>query len=130
MAELIARKELNELDYKNLRAYLTDMAIRERKEVLSSLIVLIIHHLKWQMQPERRSESWRLTIEEQSEDLRDTFEESRVLSNHAENVLAKAYRRAVRRAANETGLPQSAFPATSKLSAREWVELPVPALER
>ncbi len=54
MAELIARNELSELDYDNLREYLTDRAIRDRREVLSRLIVLIAHHLKWQFQPSGR----------------------------------------------------------------------------
>ena len=124
MADLIARGDVGELDYDNLREYLTDMAIRDRREVLHRLIVLIAHHLKWQFQPERRTRSWGTTIDEQSEQLLDILE-SGVLSNHAEEVLPKAYRRAVKLASGETGLPESAFPATSLLSAREWVELRV-----
>jgi hypothetical protein len=125
MAELIARKELSVLDYDNLREYLTDMAKRDRREVLSRLIVLIAHHLKWQFQPKRRSTSWRMTIKAQREELIEILE-SGVLSKHAENMLPKAYRSAVQQAAIETGFPESTFPASSKLSAREWVALPVP----
>src|SRR5436305_1357869 len=74
MADLIARREFNELDYDNLREYLIDMAQRDRKEVLSRLIVLIAHHLKWQFQPERRNGGWRATIIVQRSDLLETFE--------------------------------------------------------
>ena len=125
MADLIARGDVSELDYDNLREYLTDMAIRDRKEVLSRLIILIAHHLKWQCQPAGRNGGWRATMIVQRSDLTETFE-SKVLRKHAETVLAKAYRTAVELAAAETGLPESKFPAKSQHSASEWVALPVP----
>lgn len=126
MAELIAAREYSEIDYDNLREYLTDMAIRDRREVLSRLAILIAHHLKWQFQPDRRTTSWQLTIEDQQNELEQIFE-SKVLLKHAEERLPKTYQRAVNMAAIETGLPKSAFPTKSKLSASEWVALPVPA---
>ncbi len=126
MAELIARKEFGEVDYDNLREYLTDMAIRDRREVLSRLAILIAHHLKWQFQPERRTPSWQLTIIDQQNELEQIFE-SKVLLKHAEDKLPKTYRHAVNMAAIETGLPKSAFPPKSQLSAREWVALPLSA---
>ena len=126
MAELIAAREYSELDYDNLREYLTDMAIRDRREVWSRLVVLIAHHLKWEFQPNSRSDSWRRTIKEQRRELTMILE-SGVLRKHAETVLASAYHAAVEDAADETGLPLSAFPAKSKHSASEWVALPVPA---
>jgi hypothetical protein len=125
MADVIARKELSELDLDNLREYLTDMAIRDRREVRSRLVALIAHQLKWQMQPARRSTSWRLTIEEQRDELGDIFEGSKTLAAHAETVLQKAFRSAVKLAAIETEIPESKFPKTSQLSAREWVALPL-----
>ncbi|MEI6235207.1 MAG: DUF29 domain-containing protein [Planctomycetota bacterium] len=125
MVDLIGRKEYDEMDYDNLREYLTDMAIRDRREVLSRLVVLIAHHLKWLSQPEKRTPSWRATIEQQSDELLDILE-SGVLSNYAEEILPKAYLRAVKYAAGETGLPLTKFPRKSELTASEWVALPVP----
>ena len=126
-AARIAAGAYDELDYGNLREYLTDMAIRERREVLNRLIVLIAHHLKWQYQPANRSVSWQLTIAEQQGDLSFTFAESRVLRNHAEDVVETAYVRAVALASLETKLPKSAFPNESPMGALAWVALPVPA---
>lgn len=125
MADLIARNELSELDYGNLREYLTDMAIRDRREVLSRLVVLIFHHLKWQFQADKRTPSWQLTIDEQRDELAQMLE-SGVLRKHAESVLSKAYRTAVKRAAIETGLPEATFPKQSKWTAGEWVAMAVP----
>ena len=126
MAERIAMGAFDDLDYDNLREYLTDMAIRDRREVLSRLTVLIAHHLKWQYQPGGRSVSWQLTIAEQQRELAFTFENSGVLSNHAQDVLGRAFVGAVELAALETKLPQSAFPKVSPISAEAWVALPVP----
>ena len=125
MADLIARGDVGELDYDNLREYLTDMAIRDRREVWSRLIVLILHHLKWQAQPKRRKSGWRSSIIEQRRELKRIFQ-SKALRNHAEKELTDAYRSAVEQAVQETGLPESEFPSISQYSASEWVALPVP----
>jgi len=127
--ERIAAGAYDELDYANLREYLTDMANRDRREILSRLIVLIAHHLKWQYQPAGRSVSWQLTIAEQSQLLSFEFDESRVLRNHAEDVLERAFTGAVKMASLETKLPASAFPKVSPLTAKAWVALPVPVDE-
>ena len=125
MADLIARGDVGELDFDNLREYLTDMAIRDRREVLSRLIVLIAHHLKWEFQPSCRKNGWRLTIAEQRRELAQILE-SKALRKHAEKCLAEAYILAVEEAAIETGLAETAFPPKSKWTASEWVALPVP----
>ena len=117
MAERIAAGAYDGLDYEHLREYLTDMAKRERREILSRLIVLIAHHLKWQYQPAGHSVSWQLTIAEQRNLLSFEFDESRVLQNHAEDVLERAYTEAVKLASLETKLPKATYPKSSPLTA-------------
>jgi hypothetical protein len=85
------------------------MARRDRREVESRLTVLITHALKWAHQPDRRSGSWRGTVVEQRQELEGLVSRG-VLRNHAEAVLADAYRKAVERATAETGLPAATFP--------------------
>ena len=109
MARLIKERRYDELDYKNLRRYLSDMARRDRREVFSRLTTLLIHRLKWDYQPRKRSRSWKLTILGQQRELEFDFG-SKSLRNHAENVLAKAYAKAVTWAARETELPETTFP--------------------
>lgn len=111
MAALAAAGEAVALDLDNLSEYLTDMANRDKREVLSRLVVLLVHRLKWDCQPDRRTRSWELTIREQREELL-TILTSGTLRNHAEQVLAEAYQKAVRRAAVETDLDETAFPPT------------------
>ena len=109
MSELIRLGRLDEVDYPNLAEYLADRARRDRREVESRLTGLIAHALKWAHQPDRRSGSWRGTVIEQRQELEGLVSRG-VLRNHAEAVLADAYRKAVERAAAETGLPAETFP--------------------
>jgi hypothetical protein len=110
MAELVKRRALADLDLDHLSEYLADMARRDRREVKSRLTVLLTHWLKWEHQPQQRSGSWRATIATQRHELADAAGRG-VLRNHADDVLAEAYGNAVERAALETGLPESTFPA-------------------
>jgi hypothetical protein len=110
MAELLEAGGCAELDFVSLREYLTDMARRDRREVESRLVILLLHILKWMHQPDHRSRSWQGSIIEQRQELKRLAERG-ALRNHAESVLAEVYREAVERAAVETGLPREAFPA-------------------
>jgi Domain of unknown function DUF29 len=109
MAALAASGRYAEMDFANLSEYLTDMARRDRREVFSRLVVLLVHLLKWEHQPDRRSGSWRGTIREQRRELRQLLE-SGTLRNHAEAVFADAYAEARKQAADESELPVATFP--------------------
>lgn len=109
MAELIRTGQTTELDYAHLAEYLTDMAIRDRREVKSRLRILLLHVLKWVHQQEMRTPSWKTSVSNQRNDLEDLLE-SRVLWKYAEESLASVYQKAVKMAADETGLATSTFP--------------------
>ena len=121
MARLIAERRFGELDYEHLHEFLTDMAKRDRREVSSRLRTLLSHLLKWEHQPDHRSNSWVKTIEEQRLELRDLLE-SGTLRNHAQDVLAKAYERAVKLASIETDLSESTFPQACPLTLEDILE--------
>lgn len=118
MAELIESGDHASLDYANLREYLTDMAKRDRREVESRLIALLLHILKWEFQPAHRSRSWQASILEQRQELEGLVDRG-VLRNHAEVVLPDSYRKAVARAVIETGLPAETFPEDCRYSFDE-----------
>jgi len=126
MVDLLAAGTYAELDFASLREYLSDMAKRDRREVESRLVVLVMHILKWVHQPEHRTRSWRGSIIEQRQELRRLAGRG-VLRNHAESVLADVYREAVERGAVETGLPPEAFPAECAYSVDELLSFdPIP----
>jgi hypothetical protein len=111
MAELARLGDTAEMDHEHLAEYLFDMAKRDQRETLRRLVVLLVHLLKWEHQPNKRTRSWELTIDEQREELLEILE-SATLRTHAESSLPKAYRKAVRRAAVETELDESVFSET------------------
>lgn len=118
MAELIESGDHAALDFANLREYLSDMAKRDRREVESRLIALLLHILKWEFQPAHRSRSWQASILEQRQELEGLVDRG-VLRHHAEAVLPDSYRKAVARAVIETVLPAESFPEECRYSVDE-----------
>lgn len=118
MADLIASGTYSDLDYANLREYLSDMAKRDRRAVESRLVQLLIHILKWEYQPDHRSQSWKRSIIVHRNDL-NRHADRGVLRNHAETVLAEVYSEAVELASVETGLSITAFPKECPYSRDE-----------
>ncbi len=120
MAELIESGDHAALDFANLREYLTDMSRRDRREVESRLILLILHILKWEFQPDQRSRSWQASIVEQQQELEGLLGHG-VLKQHAEETLIECYSKAITRAVIETGLPASTFPQECQYSVDELI---------
>lgn len=100
-----------ELDIEHLAEELDSLGARERRELTHRLAVLLAHLLKWQHQPERRGNSWRLTVEVQRLDLQDLLSQNPSLRPQLPSRIQDAYRKAVLLAAQETGIPKGRFPA-------------------
>ncbi len=60
------------------------MAKRDRRELLSRIVILLAHLLKWQYQPAHRSNSWRGSIVEQRYQIEKQLEDSPSLKNQLE----------------------------------------------
>ena len=120
MSTLAGARRFAEMDTRNLSEYLAAMAKRDRREVLSRLIVLLTHLIKWECQQDRRTGSWRATIREQRRQLREILE-SGTLRNHAAAVLLGAYDAARRLAADETELDVDTFPVDNPWGLDEIV---------
>ena len=109
-AQLLRAGELSAIDAVNLAEEIESLGRRDRRELESRLTVLLTHLLKWQMQPDQRSRSWSATMREQRRQIEKLLRESPSLRPFVANVLAQAYGDAWEDAADETGLPESAFP--------------------
>jgi Domain of unknown function DUF29 len=99
------------LDAQNLVEELADLGRRERQELRNRWSVLLGHLLKWQFQPEQRSNSWLATIREQRAQLKLLLEENPSLKPYLPEALAIAYDLALNIAVHDTGLPYKTFPA-------------------
>lgn len=107
---LLKEQAWQNLDVQNLVEELADLGRRERQELRNRLSVLLGHLLKWQFQPEQRSNSWLATIREQREQLNLLLEENPSLKPYSSEALAIAYKLGLNIAVRETGLPYETFP--------------------
>lgn len=119
---LLRARNFQELDLAHLIEELESLVANDRRELRSRLDVLLIHLLKCQFQAARKSRSWLGTIAEQRGQLDSLFEKSPSLKPLVAEVLPGCYARAARRAAIETGLPISAFPASNPFSQAEVLD--------
>ena len=100
------------LDLENIIEELESMARAERREFKHRIEQLIMHQLKCKLQPDHISGSWLSTITEQRHSITDLMEEMPSLKPQLDAYITRSYAHAVARAADETHLPKSAFPAT------------------
>ncbi|HAG83223.1 MAG TPA: DUF29 domain-containing protein [Cyanobacteria bacterium UBA12227] len=98
------------VDWDNLIEELEDMGRSERRSLESNLIVVLVHLLKWQYQPERRSGSWESSIIEHRRRIKKALKESPSLKRYFETILSECYTEAVKQAKAETRLPLDIFP--------------------
>lgn len=109
-ARLLRERRFDAIDLINIIEEIESVGKRERSAVRSALRVLMMHILKWQHQPERRSRSWSLSIAGQRLAYEDAIRDNPSLKADLDAIRAEAYRRARIEAAAETDLPLSAFP--------------------
>jgi hypothetical protein len=112
-AQLLRDRQFDDVDWDNLIAVIEDMGKDKRRELQSRLRVLLMHLLKYQYQPEKRSSSWRGTILEQYRQIVSLLEDSPSLKNYYKEIFPKCYKDAVDDAADETLLAINTFPSES-----------------
>jgi hypothetical protein len=108
--ELLQVQDYAAVDWEHLMDEFGDMSRRERQRLASNLVILLLHLLKWQCQPEGRSRSWQGSIVEHRRRIRQALQDSPSLQPYLVEVLAEAYGDAIEQAAVETGLAIEAFP--------------------
>lgn len=111
-AELLRAGRAAELDWPNLAEEIESVGNSLQDQLISRLGVLLAHLLKWQFQPERRGNSWRLTIAEQRRRIERLLRKNPSLKHELAESFAEAYGDALLMAERETGLPAETFPPT------------------
>ena len=98
------------LDRENLAEEIESLGREQFAKLRSALRVLMMHILKWDYPPERRSRSWTLSIEAQRVELEDVLDGNPGLKPRIIEAITKAYRGAVIEAMRETGLKRRHLP--------------------
>ena len=109
-AQLLREKRWDAVDWAHLIEEVGDLGKSERSAIGSQLERILVHLLKWQFQPQRRSDSWLDSINDGRSQIRRKIEDSPSLQGYPAQIIHKEYGRARREAARQTGLDLSIFP--------------------
>jgi hypothetical protein len=128
--KLLKFGKLSEIDTNILIDELESIAKRDKRELISHLIILLAHLLKWQLQLKTFSEiyrnfhgtSWNNTIVEQRMQIIEQLEMSPSLKPYLPEALEKAYPKAVQLAHKETKLSKESFPKNCPYSLEEILD--------
>ena len=120
-AGLLRAGKLEQLDLEHLAEVIESMGKSERRALVSQLARLLMHLLKWDHQPERRSRSWRLTIIDAQAKTNRLLNDNPSLKASLPELMSEAYEDARRAAAIETDSELHAFPEKCMYSFDEAV---------
>ena len=109
-AQLLREEKWETLDKLNLIEEIETLGRQERRELINRLALLLGHLLKWQHQPEKRSNSWLATIREQRTQINRILADSPSLKSYLEEAFSLSYQDGINLAVKETNLPYETFP--------------------
>ncbi|MEW5858093.1 MAG: DUF29 domain-containing protein [Cyanobacteriota bacterium] len=121
-AQQLKEGRFKEIDIISLIEEIESMGRSEKRELKNRLIVLLMHLLKWQYQPEKRSGSWRSTITEQRICIEGLLEDSPSLQPLISEVFDDCYQKARLKASDETGIKLNFFPKESPFTPEETLK--------
>ena len=109
-AQLLRDRHWHELDVDHLIEEVEDLGKSERRGIASQMTRLLLHLLKWQYQPQRRSDSGLDSITDAWTQIELAIEDSPSLHDYPAEQIEDCYQRASRQAAKQTGLAIAQFP--------------------
>ena len=115
-ARLLREDRTGALDRDNLAEEIESLGREQFNKLVSALRVAMLHMLKWDHQPARRTRSWMLSIKQQRFEIDNVLDDDPGLKSRVSEAIDRAYRGARIDAAKETGLDEMAFPETCPYS--------------
>jgi hypothetical protein len=115
-ARLVREGRWSDVDRDNVAEEIESLGREQFNKLESTLRVLLLHMLKWDHQPRKRSRSWILSIETQRIELDDVLGDNPGLKPRIEEAITRAYRKARLEAAKETGPDKTVFLETCSYS--------------
>jgi hypothetical protein len=121
--DLIRERQFAQLDIANLLEELDYLVKKHKRSLRSRVRVLMLHLLKCEYQPFMRSSSWVSTICTQRSEIEDLLEDSPSLKRLLGGFVDAEYKRAVKQAMFETGLPRTSFPASPPYTEQQLLDV-------
>jgi len=109
--ELMRAGRWAEIDRERLIDEVEDLGKSEFNAFVSAIEVVIVHMLKWDHQPERRTRSWIASIVEHRRRIQRSLRENPSYQARIVEATESAYETGQAKASGETNLPLATFPA-------------------
>ena len=109
-AALLRAGKITQADALNIAEELDDVGSEQYEKLESALRIILLHLLKWDQQPERRTRSWRLSVSVQRKHVSRLLRKNPGLQSRIGEALTEAYEIARIEAAAQTLLEDDAFP--------------------
>jgi Domain of unknown function DUF29 len=110
-ARFVREGRWDQVDRENLAEEIESLGREQFNKLESALRVLLLHMLKWDHQPEKRTRSWALSIKAQRIEIEDVIGDNPGLKPRVDEAIARGYRKARVEAMRETGLEEDHVPA-------------------
>jgi hypothetical protein len=121
-AALLRAGRIAEADARNIAEELDDVGNEQYDKLQSALRIVLLHLLKWDHQPQRRSRSWWASVTVQRNQVRRVLRKNPGLKPHVDEAISEAYADARVQAAAQTRLNLRAFPARCPFSWQDIME--------
>jgi hypothetical protein len=121
-AALLRAGRLAEVDALNLAEEIDDVGNEQYDKLESALRLILLHLLKWDRQPERRSRSWQLSIAVQRRHVLRVLRKNPGLKAVVDEAVTEAYEIARLEAAAQTLLEEDIFPVECPYSWNEIMD--------
>jgi len=119
-ARLVRAGQWARVDRENVAEEIESLGRTEFNKLESALRIILLHMLKWDHQPARRSRSWALSISQQRLELDDVLADNPGLRPRIDDAIARAFRKARLQAVQQTNLNETQFPVACPYS---WDDL-------
>ncbi|MDP4021612.1 DUF29 domain-containing protein [Methylobacterium sp. NEAU 140] len=121
---LLRAGRVDALDLDNIAEELSDVGNAQYSQLESALRVLMIHMLKWDQQPEKRTPSWIYSIREQRRRYAKILRKNPGLKQHLETIREDIYPISRDWAADECNLQPDEFPPNCPYDWEDLLERP------
>ena len=108
---LLKAGRVAEIDFVNIADELGDVGNEQCDKLESAIRIVLLHLLKWDQQPERRSRNWVLSVSEHRRRIQRVLKKNPSLKPSIDEAISGAYEDARGDAVGETNLPNAAIPA-------------------
>ena len=124
-AALLRAGRIVEVDAANIAEELDDVGNEQYDKLESALRIILLHLLKWDHQPARRSRSWTASILVQRNHVQKVLRKNSGLKPRVEEAIIEAYADARVLAAAQTRMEPTSFPEHCPYSWQQITERPI-----